>query len=145
MLVAMLSARGSPGVTTAALAMTLGWSRPVVLAECDPAGGTIQAGYLAGALPAERGIGELAVALLRGDELSGSWWGQLIDLHPPHRRRLLLPGITDPVQAGALGPVWDRLADWFTSPAYTQLGFDLIADCGRLAGAARAVAPPAAR
>jgi hypothetical protein len=132
MLVALLSARGSPGVTTAALAMALAWPRPVVLAECDPAGGTIQAGYLAGGLPAGRGIGELAVASLRGDDLSGSWWGQLIDLHPPHRRRLLLPGITDPVQAGALGPVWDRLGDWFTSLAHIRPGFDLVADCGRL-------------
>lgn len=130
MLVALLSARGSPGVTTTALAMTLRWPRPVVLAECDPAGGTIQAGYLAGQLPADRGIGELAVAALRGDELGSVWWGQLIDLQPPHQQRLLLPGITDPVQAGALGPVWNRLGDWFTGLGYS--GFDVIADCGRL-------------
>lgn len=138
MLVALVSARGSPGVTTAALAITLSWPRPVVLAECDPAGGTIQAGYLAGTLPADRGIGELAIAALRGDDLSKSWRGQLIDLQPPHQRRLLLPGISDPQQAGALGPVWDRLGEWFTGLARVEPGFDVIADCGRL------VAPHAA-
>jgi hypothetical protein len=134
MLVALLSARGSPGVTTAALAMTLRWPRPVVLAEADPAGGTIMAGYLAGKLPADRGIGELAVAALRGDDLGSVWWGQLVDLQPQPqaqaRRRLLLPGMADPVQAGAVGPTWDRLADWFTGLALS--GFDVIADCGRL-------------
>lgn len=134
MLVALVSARGSPGVTTAALVMTLAWPRPVVMAEADPAGGTAMAGYLAGRIPADRGIGELAVAALRGDDLSTVWWGQLVDLQPEPqaqaRRRLLLPGIADPVQAGALGPVWDRLADWFTGLGYS--GFDVIADCGRL-------------
>lgn len=132
MLVALTSAR-SCGVTTTSLAAALTWPRPVVLAETDPAGGTIQAGYLAGRLPADRGIRELAVALLRGDDLAASWWGQLIDLQPPHRRRLLLPGVSDPVQAGVLGPVWDRLAAWFTGLAHTQPAYDVIADCGRLA------------
>lgn len=132
MLVALTSAR-SCGVTMTALVVALTWPRPVVLAEADPAGGTVQAGYLAGRLPADRGIRELAVAALRGEDLAASWWGQLIDLQPPARRRLLLPGVTDPVQAGALGPVWDRLAAWFAGLAHTQPAYDVIADCGRLA------------
>lgn len=132
MLVALASARGSPGVTTAALALTLTWPRPVVLAEADPAGGTLLPGYMAGALPADRGIRELAVAALRGDDLAASWWGQLVDLQPPARQRLLLPGITDPAQAGALAPVWDQLAGWFTSLGRVDSGQDVIADCGRL-------------
>jgi hypothetical protein len=129
--IALISAKGSPGVTTAALALTLTWPGRCVLAECDPSGGSIQAGYLAGALPADRGIRELAVAELRGDDLRQIWWGQLVDLQAPHRRRLLLPGITDPVQSGALRPVWDRLAGFFHELEDTD-GYDVIVDCGRL-------------
>lgn len=131
--VALASAKGSPGATTAALALTLTWPRGCVLAECDPAGGSIQAGYLAGALPADRGIRELAVAELRGQDLRELWWGQLVDLAAPHRQRLLLPGITDPVQSGALRPVWDRLASFFAGLEQASPSFDVIVDCGRLA------------
>jgi hypothetical protein len=130
--IALTSAKGSPGATAAALALTLTWPGRAVLAECDPAGGSIQAGYLAGALPADRGLRELAVAELRGEDLRDHWWGQLIDLHPPHRHRLLLPGITDPAQSGTLRPVWDRLAAFFTDLERTD-GYDVIVDCGRLA------------
>jgi hypothetical protein len=131
--IALTSAKGSPGVTVAALAMTLTWPGRCVLVECDPAGGSVQAGYLAGALPADRGIRELAVAELRGEDLRETWWNQLVDLQPPHRQRLLLPGITDPVQSGALRPVWDRLGDFFVSLEHAQPGFDVILDCGRIA------------
>jgi hypothetical protein len=131
--IALTSAKGSPGVTAAALALTLTWPGRCVLVECDPAGGSVQAGYLAGALPADRGIRELAVAELRGEDLRKTWWSQLVDLQPPHRQRLLLPGITDPVQSGALRPVWDRLAEFFASLEYAQPGFDVIVDGGRLA------------
>lgn len=130
--IALASGKGSPGVTTAALALTLTWPSRCVLAECDPAGGSVQAGYLAGALPADRGIRELAVAELRGEDLRDRWWNQLVDLHAPHRQRLLLPGITDPVQSGALRPVWDRLASFFAELEHAQPGFDVIVDCGRL-------------
>ncbi len=82
-------------------------------------------------MPADRGVRELAVAHLRGEDLRQHWWGQLVDLHPPHRRRLLLPGITDPAQSGALRPVWDRLAGFFADLRDTD-GYDVIVDCGRL-------------
>lgn len=130
--IALTSAKGSPGVTTAALALTLTWQGRCVLTECDPAGGSIQAGYLAGALPADRGIRELAVAELRSEDLRRHWWGQLVDLQPPHRQRLLLPGITDPAQSATLRPVWERFAGFFSELETTD-GYDVIVDCGRLA------------
>ena len=40
-LFALISAGGSPGVTTSALALTLGWPSRVILAECDPSGGDV--------------------------------------------------------------------------------------------------------
>lgn len=131
--IAVASAKGSPGVTTAALAWTLTWGRSTVLAECDPSGGTVLAGFLRSQLPADRGLLPLAIAELRSDALAAEFPRQLIDMAPPHARRLLLPGLTDPVQAGTLAPVWERLAGFFADLEHGDRACDVIVDCGRLA------------
>ncbi|MEV0806490.1 ParA family protein [Micromonospora sp. NPDC050200] len=131
-IIALVSAKGSPGVTTSALACTLSWHRRLVLAECDPAGGTILAGYLGGTLDGPRGIGELAVGELRDGNLEAAFWSQLVDLDAPKRERLLLPGVVDPVQAGSVTPLWQRFADFFGSLEKGQPPYDVIVDCGRL-------------
>lgn len=130
--VALVSPKGSPGVTATALACTLAWQRRVVLAECDPAGGSLLAGYLEGALEGPRGIGELAVAELRDGRLAEDFWSQLVDLDAPRRERLLLPGVVNPAQAGSVTPLWQRFADFFEQLADGDPGYDVIADCGRL-------------
>lgn len=127
-LIAMVSAKGSPGVSTAALACTLTWPGATLLAECDPAGGDLLSGYLARYdLPSDRGVLPLAGAVLRGTA-EQEFLGQLIDLDAPKRQRLVLPGLTDPAQAAALGPAWGDLAAFFRTLAQT-----VIVDCGRLA------------
>ncbi|WP_446212186.1 AAA family ATPase [Micromonospora sp. IBSANI012] len=131
-IIALVSAKGSPGVTTTALACALSWHRRLVLAECDPAGGTILAGYLGGALDGPRGIGELAVGELRDGNLETAFWSQLVDLDAPCRERLLLPGVVDPAQAGSISPLWQRFADFFGSLDKGQPQYDVIVDCGRL-------------
>jgi len=50
----MTSAKGSPGVTTTALSFALTWTTPVIVAECDPSGGSVLAGFLRGQLGSER-------------------------------------------------------------------------------------------
>ena len=66
-----------------------------MLAECDPAGGDVLSGYLAGLeIPATRGLLQLAVADLR-DRLVDEFANQLIDLDAPKMHRLVLPGIGD--------------------------------------------------
>ncbi len=67
-LYALVSPGGSPGCTTTALAVTLTWPQPVILAECDPAGGDILAGLFAGHLP---GAARAARRGVRG----GPWHG----------------------------------------------------------------------
>jgi hypothetical protein len=130
--IALAGGKGSPGITTTALAFTLSWGSRVVLAECDPAGGSVQAGYLHGELPGGRGLLPLAIAELRSDALADEFWGQLVDLDAPRRHRLLLPGLADPAQAGTLAPLWARLAIFFAQLEY-QPCYDVIVDCGRLA------------
>jgi hypothetical protein len=151
---ALCSAKGSPGATVSALALTLGWPRPVVLAECDPAGGDLAAGFLREVRLDGRGLAPLAASLRRG-RLAEDFWGQLVDLSPGEGTaltRLVLPGLSEPGHARAWsdtdtpgGPSgWGRLARLFTDlssgqamPAGTEeagprVGHDVIADCGRL-------------
>ena len=130
-LIALTSAKGSPGVTTTALAYTMTWTSPVIIAECDPAGGSVLAGFLRGQLGADRGLVPLAVAELRSERLAVDFWRHLVDFDPPAQQRLLLPGITEPTQSGSLEPIWGRLAAYFAS-LETRHNYDVIADCGRM-------------
>jgi hypothetical protein len=126
-LYALLSPGGSPGVTTTALALTLGWPSQVILAECDPSGGDVLAGLFAGHLPATKGVLPLAVEAGRSpDALAESLWRQLTPLDDEHSR-YLLAGISDPRQETGLAPAWPSLA-----AALASLPADVIADCGRL-------------
>ncbi len=125
MLIALCSAKGAPGVTTSGLALALSWPGPVVLAELDPAGGDVLAGYGRGELSAG-GLADLEVAARRG-ELARHLDAQLLRLDPEGRARLL-PGLADP--AGARHVDWDRLAT--TLASLEDGAIDVVADCGRL-------------
>jgi len=124
---ALLSPGGSPGVTTAAIALALTWPQTVILAECDPAGGDVTAGLFGGLLPARAGLLAVAAEAGRGpDHARAVLQGQLVELYGDFTR-LLLPGITDPRQAARLAPAWPALAATLADqPA------DVVADCGRL-------------
>jgi hypothetical protein len=124
---ALLSAGGSPGVTTAALALTLSWPSQVILAECDPSGGDILAGLLRGHLSASSGLLPLALEAGAGAEIpADTLWRQLVELDEEHNR-LLLAGISDPRQSAALQSSLPWIAD-----ALQGMQADVMADCGRL-------------
>jgi hypothetical protein len=126
-LYALISPGGSPGVTTAALALALTWPRPVIVAECDPGGGGILAGLFAGHLPAPRGLLGAAFEAGRGPAaIAAELDTQLVSLDDTGNRRLLA-GISDPRQAPGLSPVWPAIAAGLASQSA-----DVIADCGRL-------------
>lgn len=126
-LYALVSAGGSPGVTTAAIALALKWPSPVIVAECDPSGGDVLAGLLAGHVPARQGLMEHAIEAGRDCVAAArSLDGQLIPLDAD-RRRTLLPGLTDPRQAPGIISAWPAL----TATLIAQSA-DVIADCGRL-------------
>ena len=135
-LFALVSAGGSPGVTTAAIALALTWPSAAIVAECDPSGGDILAGMLTGHVPASRGLTEHAIEAGRDGVAAARALGdQLIPLDPG-RSRMLLPGLTDPRQAAGLASAWPAVA-----PTLTAQRADVIADCGRLdAGPAQPLA-----
>jgi hypothetical protein len=126
-LYALVSAGGSPGVTTAALALALSWPAQAIVAECDPSGGDILAGLLSGHEPAGHGLMGLAIEAGRGAQAAAaSLSAQLLPLDDD-RTRMLLPGLTDPRQAAGLASAWPAVA-----AALADQPADVIADCGRL-------------
>ncbi|MDF5759046.1 hypothetical protein [Spongiactinospora sp. TRM90649] len=127
MLIVVCSGGHSPGATTAGLALTLAWPRDVLLAECDPAGGSLLSGYLVGQ-PQDRGLGEWAVRLRRGGDSAATLAEQVVELAGPVARRIL-PGLAEPAQAASVQPLWSRIAETFA----TASG-DVIADIGRVGG-----------
>ncbi|MGW8985100.1 hypothetical protein ACWGQ9_20840 [Streptomyces parvus] len=128
---ALVSAK-SCGVTTSALALTLASKRPTLLAECDPAGGTIRAGFLQGELGAGYGLYHLATAERTGpDALANAFASHLWSMDEAGHRKLL-PGLTDPGQAGALTRTWPALSEVMHVLA-DDADYDVFIDAGRLA------------
>ncbi|MGR3938463.1 hypothetical protein [Streptomyces sp. BRA346] len=139
--IALAGGTGAPGVTTTALGLLLSWpldpGRRVVLAECDPDGGSVLYGLLQGTLSDRYGLKNLSVAARKG-ELPEAFWRQLVDMtddgrtEQPTGDRLVLPGITDPAQAAALAPAWEPLADLFAGiERHPQFPHDVLIDLGR--------------
>jgi hypothetical protein len=126
-LIAVAADKGAPGVTTACVALAAVWPRPVLLAECDPAGGDLACRLPAagrGQLDPGRGLLSLAVAGRRG---IGP--GQILE----HTQKLsggldVLAGVVTAEQGAGLELLWGP-----AGAALAQLpGLDVIADCGRI-------------
>lgn len=131
-LIALAADKGAPGVTTAAVALGAVWPRPVLVAECDQAGGDLvyrlpaaaEGDGRGGTLNPSRGLLSLAATARRGlrpDQIA------------EHCQRLaggldVLVGITNAEQAQAMTWLWGPLGRAFAGLAPV----DVIADCGRL-------------
>lgn len=133
MIVAILSAKGSPGVSVTTRALTLTWPRPVVLAEADPAGADALTGWMASRInPNEVGLANIYVAAQRGQLGPATVLEQMIDLEETRRQRLLLPGVTTSGQAALALTVWPALLEVLTNPLLADAPHDLIVDIGRV-------------
>jgi hypothetical protein len=135
--IALTAGKGAPGVSTTALLLADAWpavfpDRRVLLVEADPAGGDIAAGYLRGATDPARGL--VGLAAVRPSEVATRLGGQLLALDE-QQRRLLLPGLSDPAQAGALSGHWSALADALTGLSKQEPPIDVLLDLGRLGAA----------
>src|SRR6266536_5496174 len=125
--VAVAADKGSPGVTTAALAIAAVWPRPVLLAECDAAGGDLLYRLPAadgGRLDPQRGLLSLAIASRRGIQPHQVW---------RHTQKLhggldILTGLVNAEQAGGLQLLWGQIGKLLAEVPEV----DVIADCGRL-------------
>ncbi|MHB8448963.1 MAG: hypothetical protein ACYDAQ_00595 [Mycobacteriales bacterium] len=127
---ALTSAKGAPGVSVTALALTLVWPRPVLLVECDPAGGDLLAGYLAGVDPPGDALLGLALAARRGTLRGTEVLERSLSLDATGTRRALAA----PADGGQMRPVADaadRLADLICALGAEGSGPDVILDLGR--------------
>jgi MinD-like ATPase involved in chromosome partitioning or flagellar assembly len=126
-MIAIASDKGAPGVTTAALALAAVWPRPVLLAECDPAGGDVAYRFPAadgGPLDPRRGVLSLAVAARRGIAPEQVWQ----HVQKVHGNLDLLAGVTNAEQGAGLNVLWGPIGKALAGLAFA----DVIADCGRL-------------
>lgn len=137
-LLALTSAKGAPGVSTAAAALAAVWPRrsptmSVVLAECDPFGGDL-ALRLRGAgqrpLAHDRGMVSLASAV-RHDAIIDTLADhvQLLDGGLP-----VLVGPRGPRNAQAMAATWPLLGRALAGIPDT----DILADCGRIVAGSEA-------
>jgi len=126
-LIAIASDKGAPGVTTAALALAAVWPRPVLLAECDQAGGDLVYRFPAvsgGHLDPRRGVLSLAVVARRGMQPHQVWE----HVQKLHGGLDVLAGVTNAEQGAGLSLLWGPIGKALA--ALPQA--DVIADCGRL-------------
>ncbi|GAA3235496.1 hypothetical protein [Actinocorallia longicatena] len=125
-LIALAADKGAPGVTTAAVALGAVWPRPVLVAECDLAGGD-----LVHRLPGEQGLLDPGKGLL--SLATSARRGLRPEQIAPHTQRLnggldVLVGLTNAEQAAGMTWLWNPLGRSFA----ILPGVDVIADCGRL-------------
>lgn len=126
-LYAVCAAKGSPGVSTAAVALGLTWSGPAVVADLDPAGGDLSLRYRdvqGRPLDPDRGLMSLAAAVRRGAE--GADIAE--HLQTAASGLPLLIGVTRAEQVTALGTSWQHVAQSLA----TMADHDVLADCGRV-------------
>lgn len=127
-LIVLASASGSPGVTTTALGLVLGWPRPAVLVEADPTGGSpIAAGYFRGSVNPPAPLIDLAV-IQQVDGIVEALPQSCFDL--PGTESKWVPGTRSHEQARTLVSLWEPLAAALKSLDAT--GQDVIVDAGRL-------------
>lgn len=126
--ITLASGSGSPGVTTAALALALTWPRPVLLVEADPTGGSaIAAGWFRGRPPHSRGLVNLALAQRQGDLATGL---RDVTMRIDGSNVDVVAGIRSPAQASTVTALWEPLAG--TLRDLERFGTDVIVDAGRL-------------
>ena len=121
-LVVLLSAKGSPGVTTAAVALAAGWpaDRSAVVVEADVAGGDLAATC---GLAIDPGLGSLASAGRHGfDSDTLLAHSQIL----PCGIRAVVGPPSDSEAAAALEALRTNL-----EPALASSPIDVLADCGR--------------
>lgn len=135
MLVALCSVKGSPGVTTTALALAACWPSEVqpVLVECDPAGGDLFARFRLEPFP---GLVSLAAAV-RGGAAPGVLWE-----HAQHLPGQRLPVVVAPAgddQARAAVSVIAREDAAVVRAAADGDNAVVLADCGQVSHASAAL------
>ena len=123
-------------MTTSTWALALTWPGPVVVADCDPAGGDMAAGLLAGRVSSEHGLLSWSTSARRGIPAltAASMFAQHVVELPERREVWFLPGFKNATQGFSFtDEVWERLA-LALERSSAALARDALVDAGRLVG-----------
>lgn len=144
-LLALCSATGAPGVTTAALGLALHWPRGVLLVDADPTPAqAIEAGYL-GQAPHGQGLLDVAHCCRQKGNVTQALWERSVRLDPTRdgastaaSEKRFLSGFSHPGAAELVGPHWAQIAGSLADLEHSAV--DVIIDLGRWgAGPSRAL------
>jgi hypothetical protein len=133
-LTVLTSGKAAPGATTSTWALALAWNGPVLIADCDPAGGDMVPGLLAGRVTVDRGLLSWSTAARRDQSVHAA--AMLLNGHalqvPEHPHISVVPGFATAAQGASFTTeTWERLALALTRSAAT-IGRDVLVDAGRL-------------
>jgi MinD-like ATPase involved in chromosome partitioning or flagellar assembly len=134
MLTVVASGKAAPGVTTSTWALALSWPGELIVVDCDPAGGDMAAGLLAGRVTAARGLLSWSLAARR--DVPALDPAALLAEHavqlPEAPGVWLLAGFASAAQGASFtAEAWDRLASALErSSAVVER--DVLVDAGRL-------------
>jgi hypothetical protein len=134
MLTVVASGKAAPGVTTSTWALALCWPRPLLLADCDQAGGDMAPGLLAGRVGVDRGLLSWSTAARGGLPVTAA--AALLAEHavqaPEHPPVSLIPGFATATQGTSFtSETWERLALALSNTTIAT-GRDVLVDAGRL-------------
>lgn len=114
--IAMMSAKASPGVSTSVAALATQWPGPVLVVDADPQGGDLLAGWAGpwwvdASLTSERSVVSFATATRHLDAVPAASLAGHVQPVPELPQVRLLTGVRDRSQADAVGTTgWRRLA-----------------------------------
>lgn len=134
--ITLVSAKCSPGVSTTAAVLAYVWPRPVLLADCDPGGGDLAAGWLGqwlvdGDIGVDRGLLSYATATRHASTAESDALEPHLQAVPVAPQARLLRGLDGQVQHTALGAAsWQRLAAALREQALSGRA-DVLIDAGR--------------
>lgn len=131
--IALASPKGSPGTTTASLALASVWPGTAAVADLDPVGGDViwRARTPDGSpLDPDRGLLSLAVGVRRGASET-----RLAEHLQTAAGGDVLVGVRSPEQLAGLGGAWSQLPEVFSAH-----DTDVLVDCGRLVKTSPAMA-----
>jgi hypothetical protein len=135
-LTVVTSGKAAPGATTSTWALALSWPGPLVVADCDPAGGDMAPGLLAGRVSTDLGLLSWSTSARRGIPAltAATMFAQHVVHIPEHPSVWFLPGFTNMTQGFSFsGDVWERLA-LALERSSSAIGRDALVDAGRLVG-----------
>lgn len=134
MLTVLTAGKAAPGATTSTWALALSWPRPLLVADCDPAGGDMAPGLLAGRFRAHRGLLSWSTAARR--DVPSLTSAALLAEHavqvPEQPGVWLVPGFATATQGASFtAESWERLATALKRSSASGER-DALVDAGRL-------------